>query len=124
MKFVVDMNLSPEWALMLSAAGYETVHWSQVGEASAADDEILVWAQHQGRVILTSDLDFGTILAASGQRLPSVIQLRTGRHRPDQLEGLLLNAIEAARAELAVGAFLTIDPKRHRLRVLPLIDRE
>jgi predicted nuclease of predicted toxin-antitoxin system len=37
MKLLVDMNLSPKWCSVLQAEGWDTVHWSDVGTASAPD---------------------------------------------------------------------------------------
>ena len=37
------------------------------------DMKILVKAKEEGRILLTHDLDFGELLAASGGSLPSVI---------------------------------------------------
>jgi len=33
MKIVIDMNLSPQWVEVLKTAGYESVHWSDIGAA-------------------------------------------------------------------------------------------
>jgi len=32
MKLLIDMNLSPEWIAVLERAGFETVHWSTIGD--------------------------------------------------------------------------------------------
>jgi predicted nuclease of predicted toxin-antitoxin system len=37
MRLLLDMNLSPTWVQSLTSAGWETVHWSAVGNATAAD---------------------------------------------------------------------------------------
>jgi len=44
MKILIDMNLSPRWVNFLVAAGFETVHWSQIGAANAPDSEVMKWA--------------------------------------------------------------------------------
>jgi predicted nuclease of predicted toxin-antitoxin system len=64
MKLLVDMNLSPSWVRFLVEAGFEAVHWSEVGSGSAADSELMQWAADAGYGVLTADLDFGAILAA------------------------------------------------------------
>ncbi|MFB3892252.1 MAG: DUF5615 family PIN-like protein [Phycisphaerae bacterium] len=65
------MNLSPLWAGVLSAHGWEAVHWSSVGDPRASDKVVMSWAAANGHVVLTHDLDFGAILAATGAREPS-----------------------------------------------------
>ena len=76
MRFLVDMNLSPRWVGFLVAAGHDAVHWVEVGEPNAPDRLILAHAHHNRQVILTQDLDFGTLLAVGGLATPSVIQFR------------------------------------------------
>jgi predicted nuclease of predicted toxin-antitoxin system len=68
MKLLVDMNLSPEWVAVLKEAGWETEHWSKVGDPRAADSEIMAWATKHGHVVFTHDLDFGSLLALDSGR--------------------------------------------------------
>lgn len=44
MKLLVDMNLSPRWIGVLSKAGVEAVHWSELGVHNAPDSEIMAFA--------------------------------------------------------------------------------
>ena len=120
MKFVVDMNLSPRWASWLAERGHEARHWSEVGPLDAADSTILEWARARGYAVLTHDLDFGDILAATGGAAPSVVQLRSGSLAVGTLGPLVEQALLASAAELAAGALVTIDAARHRVRLLPL----
>ena len=76
MKVVVDVNFPPSLAAALSTAGVEAVHWTTQGEATAPDAEILEWARREGWVVLTQDLDFPDILAATGADAPSVLLVR------------------------------------------------
>lgn len=66
MKLLVDMNLSPSWVERLARHGFEAVHWSTLRAATTPDVEILTWAKEQQFVVVTNDLDFSAILAASG----------------------------------------------------------
>jgi predicted nuclease of predicted toxin-antitoxin system len=73
-KLLVDMNLSPHWVDRLNVAGLPAVHWSGVGRMDAADVEIMAYAAKYDYVVLTHDLDFSAILAAtqpSGHRGPA-----------------------------------------------------
>ena len=70
MKLLVDMNLSPRWVQLLRDAGWEAAHWSTVGKPNATDSEITAYAAANNYVILTSDLDFGAILASTRELLP------------------------------------------------------
>ena len=59
MKILIDMNLSPVWAKVLRSAGFDAIHWSDVGDPAAPDTELFESAALNGQVIFTNDLDFG-----------------------------------------------------------------
>jgi predicted nuclease of predicted toxin-antitoxin system len=119
MKFVVDMNLTPQWVEHLNAVGYQAVHWSTVGENDAEDGDIVSWAREHDCVVLTGDLDFGTILAMSGVLRPSVVQLRSEATLPARVGSAVIEAIQESETDLLAGALLTIEAMRSRLRILP-----
>jgi predicted nuclease of predicted toxin-antitoxin system len=122
MKILVDMNLSPIWVGFLVRAGHEAAHWSRVGPPDADDAEVMNWAAAHGHLVLTSDLDFGAILAATRGRRPSVIQLRTDLLTCEAVGINVLTALRQLERELSRGALVSIEPARARLRVLPLSD--
>jgi predicted nuclease of predicted toxin-antitoxin system len=120
MKLLIDMNLSPLWTPFPASHGYEAVHWSAIGDVSAPDSEILRYAAEHGYVVFTHDLDFGMLLAAGKLRRPSVIQVRSQDVLPWAIGETVVRAIAAARAHLETGVLITIDPARHRIRLLPI----
>jgi predicted nuclease of predicted toxin-antitoxin system len=120
MKLLVDMNLSPDWVAVLEQAGWETVHWSNVGNLRAADSEIMAWAKQNGRVVFTHDLDFGTALALTQAEGPSVIQVRTQDVTPSAIGKLVVDALRQFQPELEKGALIVLDEAKVRARVLPL----
>jgi len=120
MKLLLDMNLSPRWCEVLAGEGFDATHWSAIGAHGAADREIMDFAAAQDFVILTHDLDFGAILAASKGARPSVVQMRTDDISPEAGSGILIQALSQFSAELRAGALLTIDVARTRLTLLPL----
>ena len=120
MKLLIDMNLSPRWVSILAAAHIEAVHWSTLGAKDAPDSKIMAYAKINGYVVFTHDLDFGAILAATHGEKPSVVQIRTDDVSPNTIGKQVIAALHQMTAELEVGALLTIDTNRMRLRVLPL----
>ena len=120
LKLVIDMNLSPEWVQVLRKNGWETVHWSSVGDPRASDEEIMNWAATHQHVVFTHDLDFGTMLALSHAAGPSVLQIRTQDTLPDYLEGPVITALSQHEADLSTGALVVVDESRSRVRVLPI----
>jgi predicted nuclease of predicted toxin-antitoxin system len=113
------MNLSPKWVARLRAADHDAVHWSTAGAADAQDREIAAWAKAEGRIVLTADLDFGSVLAANNASGPSVVLLRSAILRPTIIGDAVIQAIATASRELLAGALMTFDGTRSRLRMLP-----
>ena len=120
MKILLDMNLSPSWVDTLSDSGIEAIHWSTIGPADAKDREIFDWAFQNSFVILTHDLDFGTILALTRASGPSVIQVRTQDVMPQRLAIKVVSVIDRHSDVLSKGALIVIDESRARVRILPL----
>lgn len=120
MKVLVDMNLSPRWIDALAQSGIASSHWSSVGRHDAPDREIMAYARAQDCVVLTHDLDFGAILAATQVSKPSVVQVRADDTRPEAIGQAVVDALREMAAELRDGALVVVEPGRARLRVLPL----
>jgi predicted nuclease of predicted toxin-antitoxin system len=118
-KLLVDMNLSPSWVEWLARHGFEAVHWSTIGAASAPDTEILVWAIEHGFVLVTNDLDFSAILAASAGASPSVVQIRSQDLLSDHAATIVATALGTHREDIERGALLSIDEGGTRVRMLP-----
>ena len=100
MKLLVDMNLSPQWVDLLTAAGFEAVHWSTIGRANAPDSEIMRYAGENRFIVLTHDLDFSAILAATQGERPSVIQIRAGNLSLNSIGIPVISAIRQMAHEL------------------------
>ncbi len=120
MKIVLDINLSSTWIPFLEAEGYEATHWSKIGAITAPDTEIMEWARRNGYVVFTHDLDFSALLFSTNAVAPSVIQLRTEDIRPESVGKLALLALQQAAKDIKLGALVTIDPRKNRIRLLPL----
>lgn len=119
MKILVDMSLTPRWVGVFQSAGIFASHWSAFGRGDAPDVEIMKFAADHGYLVLTHDLDFGAMLAATKGAGPSVIQLRARDISPDAIGMDVVSALRQMEKELEAGALLTIDTDRMRLRLLP-----
>ena len=120
MKILIDMNLSPAWASALSKAGFESVHWSEVGAADASDETICAYATAHGYILFTHDLDFGAVLASTHASAPSVLQIRTQDVDPDHLCGTVITVLHGCREHLERGALISVDEFSRRIRILPI----
>jgi predicted nuclease of predicted toxin-antitoxin system len=97
MKFLIDMNLSPRWCEVLQRHNFVAQHWSNIGSANAPDQLLLEYARDNQFVLLTSDLDFGYLLALGRYQAPSVVLLRVLDDRPEVLETRLITVLACAR---------------------------
>ncbi|HEV2713824.1 MAG TPA: DUF5615 family PIN-like protein [Terriglobales bacterium] len=120
MKLLIDMNLSPEWVRLFRQEGFDALHWSSIGRATAPDEEVLQWARENQAVVFTHDLDFGVLLAHTESTGPSVIQVRAQDVTPAHLGHLVLSALSTHGAALDAGALITVDETRARVRILPI----
>lgn len=120
MKLVVDMNLPPSLCESLRAHGFDAQHWSTVGSPDAPDRDVMAWAHRYGHVLLTHDLDFAALLAATRAAAPSVVQIRTRDVTAAALTPVLVTVLRAHAAAIAAGALVTIDESAARVRILPL----
>ena len=86
----------------------------------APDDEVLAVAHQTGAVLVSSDTDFGELLARSNAAEPSAILLRRqeGR-RADDIAALIAANLEALADDLSAGALVVLDNERIRVRSLP-----
>jgi predicted nuclease of predicted toxin-antitoxin system len=120
LRLLIDMNLSPEWVAALAQHGYESVHWSTIGDMGATDATIMAWARDNEHVVFTHDLDFGTMLALTHADGPSVLQVRGQVVLPEHLAPLVISALSRYEAALTVGALVVVEEKKSRVRVLPI----
>src|SRR6202035_4730606 len=107
MKLLVDMNLSPRWIHFLAASQIEAIHWSTVGQVKATDTEIMAYARDHGYVVLTHDLDFSAILAATGGIKPSVVQIRSDELNPQAIGAQVVSAVKQLEVQLESGALVS-----------------
>ena len=104
----------------LTGAGWEAVHWSAVGSASAPDKVILDYAKNKGYAVLTHDLDFGAILSATKAHAPSVIQIRTQDILSTHFMDTLIGTLKQFEAEITSGVLIVVDENQSRARILPV----
>lgn len=120
MKFLADMGISPRVVATLRERGHEAVHLQEQGLGKMPDGDILAKARAEGRVLLTHDLDFGELLAASGGTLPSVIIFRLKDMRAENVNFHLFSILEKQSAALEKGVVCSVSERKIRIRTLPI----
>ena len=120
MRFLADMGISLKTVAFLKKKGYDTLHLREEGLQSVSDDIIVAKAKKEKRVILTCDLDFGAIMASSGDAFPSVIIFRLSDFRPESINRHLEKIFTESSEILQKGAILSVNDNTYRIRILPI----
>jgi predicted nuclease of predicted toxin-antitoxin system len=121
MKFLVDNALSPLVAEGLRGAGHDALHIRDYRFQAAEDKEIFSLAETENRILISSDTDFGTILALWRKNKPSIILFRRGLdHRPEKQVALLLSNLSVIQDPLEQGAVVVFEQTRLRIHTLPI----
>ena len=120
MNLLIDVSFSPEWISYLTTQNIPSIHWSSIGNLNAEDYVIFDYALSHDYIILTHDLDFGTLLANSRSHKPSLIQARVDNITPAFLGSTLLQVLKQFEKEIHTGAIITILPNRTKVRILPI----
>jgi predicted nuclease of predicted toxin-antitoxin system len=120
MKFLADMGISPRVVEELRRKGHDATHLLDEGLYRMTDGEILEKARLEKCILLTHDLDFGELLAASGENLPSVIIFRLKDMRASNINRHLFSLINQQSEALDKGAILSVTEQKVRIRTLPL----
>ncbi len=120
MKFLADMGISPRVVSALRERGHEAMHLQDEGLGTLPDGDILAKARKEGSVLLTHDLDFGELLAASGGSLPSVIIFRLKDMRAENIKVHLFSILEKQSDGLETGVVCSVTERKVRVRKLPI----
>jgi predicted nuclease of predicted toxin-antitoxin system len=120
MKFLLNMNLPRELGGLLSDTGHACRHVGDIGMARASDSDIIRTAKRNRETIITHDLDYGSLLAFSGEDAPSVIIFRVRNTHPKALFNRFTSVWYEIEEPLAGGAIVILEDTVLRIRRLPI----
>lgn len=120
MKFLADMGVSQTVIMLLQKLNYDAIHLREQKLQRLPDNLIIVKAKDENRVILTFDLDFGDLLAFTGDSLPSVIIFRLEKANPSYVMSKLKPVLAKCQNDLEEGAIIVIKDHDYRVRKLPI----
>jgi predicted nuclease of predicted toxin-antitoxin system len=120
MRFLADMGVSQQVVEWLRTNGHDAVHLRDEGLQRLPNGEIFQKAGREQRIVLTFDLDFGEILAASAGQIVSVVRFRLRNTRADFVIQRLDDVLNRSSTELSQGAIVVVEDGRHRVRKLPI----
>lgn len=120
MRFLADMGVAMRIVEWLRTQGHDVRHLREEGLQRMPDTDIFFKAATESRILLTFDLDFGEILALSGERKVSVVLFRLHNSRTSHVIERLKLALAQSTTILESGSIMVIEENRVRTRRLPL----
>jgi predicted nuclease of predicted toxin-antitoxin system len=118
-KLLPDMGISPSAAAFLRGMSHDALHLRDLGLDRLDDESIVDKARRDGRVLVTHDLDFGTLRASSEATMPSPGLFRLHNMRPDHVERYWPRILSEHAQALENRAVVTVTESRIRVRALP-----
>jgi predicted nuclease of predicted toxin-antitoxin system len=117
MKFLLDQDVYALTARFLKSLGHDVVLVAEIGCSRAEDWTLLQIAQEQGRIFVTRDRDFGSLVFVQGLKT-GVIYLRILPTTQNVVHQELGRVLVSHSEEELTRAFVVIEPGRHRFRRL------
>jgi predicted nuclease of predicted toxin-antitoxin system len=115
--WLADENIDQALVERMRAAGHDVAYVAELSPG-IPDQEVLELARLEGRLLLTSDKDFGELVYRQGLATSGVVLLRLpGLDRGAAVERVLAAVADAA-AQLR-GRFSVVTPEATRVRKAP-----
>ncbi len=114
------MGVSLEVVRWLRDEGHDAIHLREQSVERWTDPEIFAKGLAEDRAILTFDLDFSEIAALSRGTPAKVIVFRLRNTRAANVIARLSAVLSDSRTELDLGAVVSVEESRHRVRRLPV----
>jgi predicted nuclease of predicted toxin-antitoxin system len=118
--FLADQDVWKITLDLLRAWGHDVVTVYEIGMARASDDSLLREAERDGRLFITRDKDYGSLVFLGKTVCTGVILLRIAPETMDEVHAELGRLIQHHTEEELQKLFCTVEPKRHRIRQIPL----
>jgi predicted nuclease of predicted toxin-antitoxin system len=107
MRFLVDENLSPKVAELLTEQSHDVLFVPTSKYRGQSDLFLHDLAREEGRIVITRDLGFPVT-----ERLPGLILVRGGNQSPRQLVGLMQRFIQSPAFDNVPGRITVLAPGR------------
>ena len=119
MRFLLDACVPRRLAESLRASGHDAIHLLEMGLGKLPDSEVFAKASAEKRIVLTFDLGFGEIIAASAAPSASVIVFRLQNTTVPRLIERLQVVLADTQRILELGVIVAVEETRHRVRTFP-----
>ena len=117
MKFLLDQDVYATTARFLSDLGHDVVLAAHIGLSQADDEYLLKVAEEHGRILITRDRDFGSLVFVKDLGA-GVIYLRMLPSTQASVHSELQRVLRMYSEFDLVRAFVVVEPGGHRFRRL------
>lgn len=116
-KFLLDADMPRSSATVIRALGFDVEDVRDLGMRYAKDSEIIEYAHKNGRVVVTRDLDFGSVLQYPNH--PGAIILRLpSEYTAKKINDVLRDFLSSVERQILYGAIIVVEIGRYRRRSL------
>ena len=115
MKFKLVENLSPSLSTQFTAAGHDA-HSVVQSLGGQPDDRVIEVCRHEGRVLVTLDLDFSNILAYPPANFMGIIVFRLADQAHATVESAIGRVIDLLPQEPVERTLWIVEERRIRIR--------
>ena len=120
MFFLADQDIWKVTLDLLRSWGHNVVTAKEIGMARASDEDLLKVAKGENRLFIIRDKDYGSLVFLGDIACPGIILLRITPETTDEVHAELAHLFEHHTEEELQRYFCTVEPKRHRIRHIPL----
>ena len=118
MRFLADHDVYAVTLRFLRQLGHDVVLARELALSRASDEDLLRVAREHRRIMITRDRGFGDLVFVRGLAT-GVVYLRVLPSTQAAVHAELERVLATYAEERLLGAFVVVEPARHRLRKLP-----
>jgi len=115
MKLFLDQDVYKSTAHLLKRLGHDVLLAAQAGLSQARDEELLLTAQKNERILITRDRDYGNLVFVKGIET-GVIYLRMLPANINEAHHQLEKLLEIYSEEELSKSFVVVEPNGYRIR--------
>lgn len=119
MKFLLDANIPYSALEVFKKLKLNAIHVNDLGLGTSTDDQIVAYAFKTKCIIVTRDLDFGTLVVFSKMSTYGVITLRLPfSFNATQIKSKLSEFLDSVDLKKLRGSITTVELATYRIRKL------
>lgn len=117
MKLICDANIGSRLATAFAAAGHDVIRSIHALAQDASDEDVMVLAVKEQRILITCDSDFGALIFLHGQAPPpAVIYVQ---FEPANVEDIIPRILPLLEMENLLGRMVVVGETTDRMSALP-----